>query len=43
MKTAVAAPAPRPSDEELLRAIAALTLRELVIVRDGLRRIIERG
>lgn len=29
MRTAVGAPAPRPSDEELLEAIAGLTLREL--------------
>jgi hypothetical protein len=31
--TAVAAPAPRPSDDELLDAIANLTLREVAYLR----------
>lgn len=42
MKAAVAAPAPRPSDEELLRSVAALTLRALLRVRDGLRKLVGR-
>lgn len=37
----VAAPAPRPSDEELLDAIGHLTLAELVRLRDGLRCLLE--
>lgn len=39
-KTAVAAPAPRPSDEEMLEAIARLALRDLARVIAGLRRLL---
>ena len=39
-RTAVGAPAPRPSDDEMLNAIAALPLKEFIRLRDLLRRLL---
>lgn len=42
MKTAVAAPAPRPSDDEMFDAIAQLTLLELLKLRMKLQMLLIR-
>lgn len=42
MKTKVAAPAPRPSDEEMLEAIARMKLADAVRLIRGLRRLLDK-